>query len=54
MEDLSLRAACPSGKPFGSLLLWGIFAAGLTIIVKFAFGTPAARGPGGTKAFGNQ
>ena len=43
-----MRAALPSGEPFGFLLLWGYFAAGLTVIVRFAFGTPAARGPGGT------
>lgn len=35
----------PSRKPFDFLLLWGIFAVGMTVIVAFASGPPAVTGP---------
>jgi hypothetical protein len=40
-----LRPVFHSRKLFGFLLLWEIFAMGLTVIVEFASGPPAVTGP---------
>lgn len=40
-----MRPVFHSRKLFGFLLLWEIFAMGLTVIVEFASGPPAVTGP---------
>lgn len=44
-QDQFLRPVFHSRKLFGFLLLWEIFAMGLTVIVEFASGPPAVTGP---------